>query len=384
MTDMRVRVLSVQTKLLGNKTYGELLRRRFAASERIEFDAHWNDEQTVLRIPGLKRLFWTRPPSAWLRARNLDLYPMRYELGTSLLARRVLAREVRARRPDVLHLHSQCIGLLAGDFMARTPTVLSADMTMMQAAEQQTAAGWRWTYRPSFALERAAFHRAAAIVVFSEWAARSVIVGHGVPPARVHVLPPGVDTAWFARLAARRAARPPNARTKILFIGGDFERKGGPALVRVFRERFAAEGCELHLVSGAAPAFEDPQITVHRDVAAYSSAWEDLYVDADVFVMPTRGDASPHVYVEAMAAGLPVIGTSVGSAAETIVDGLCGFLLAPDDDRALAERLGDLVGDPQLRRIFGEHGRARVAERFDAEANGLRLEDLFAALAAER
>jgi glycosyltransferase involved in cell wall biosynthesis len=376
----RVRVLSVQTTLLGNRTYAEQLRAAFADSERIAFDAHWSPEQRELRFPGLKRLFWTRNPLRWVRERNLDFYTTRYEVGTSLLVRRLLARELAAGAPDVLHLHSQNLALLASDLMRRVPTVVTADMTMMQTTEQHAAQGWAWTYAPSRRLEAAALRNAAAVVTFSDWAARSMIEGHGLAPERVRVVPPGVDLEHFGDLdPAQRGA---GGVRRVLFVGGEFARKGGPTLVEVFLAQFADAGVELHVVTGdqtTVPAH--PRIVVHRGVKAFSPEWQRLYAQADLFVMPTRRDASPFVFVEAMAAGIPVIGTTVGAVPEMVVEGETGFIVAPDDRRALAERMRLLLDDEALRRRIGQNGRRHVSTRYDARRNAQRLEQIFVEVA---
>jgi len=376
-----VHVLSIQTTLLGNRTYGNLLRRLFAESTRVRFDAHWNAEHRELRVPGLRSLFWRRVPGRFVQARNLDFFPTRYEVGTSLLARMVLRRELRRARPDVVHFHTQCLALLSNALMQRIPTVVTVDMTAMQTAEQQAPRSSRWTYAPSFALERATFRRAAAIVTFSEWAARSVTGEHGVDAARVHVVPPGVNLGAFDDVLALRRTLPPVRTRTILFIGGEFERKGGPALVRAFRRYVPDPDVELHLVSASAPTSDDPRIVVHRHVEAYSTEWRTLYARADVFAMPTRGDASPHVFAEAMAAGIPAIGTRVGSIAETIVDGECGYVVDRDDDAALGDRLRRLLDDEPRRRAFGEAGRRRAERLYDATVNAARLEAIFVAAA---
>ncbi|HYZ17526.1 MAG TPA: glycosyltransferase family 4 protein [Candidatus Acidoferrum sp.] len=371
-----VRVLSVQTTLLGNRTYAELLRGAFADSSRITFDAHWSPEQREMRIPGLKRLFWTRNPLRWVRKHNLDFYTARYEIGTSLLVRRFVKRKLAETRPNVLHLHSQNLALLSVDLMRSIPTVITADMTAMQTAQQHAPPGWAWTYAPNRRLEGAAFRAARAVATFSAWAARSIVEGHRVAPERVHVVPPGVDLQHFRDLdASRRASE--RAR-RIVFVGGEFVRKGGLDLVAVFLERFAADGVELHVVtSPEASVPAHPQIVVHRGVKAFSPEWRRVYEEADLFVMPTRADAAPFVFVEAMAAGIPVIGTTVGAVPEMIAENETGFVVAPGDRRALADRIALLLEDGALRRRMGESGQRRVAAHYDARVNAARLEQIF-------
>ncbi|HYZ16831.1 MAG TPA: glycosyltransferase family 4 protein [Candidatus Acidoferrum sp.] len=374
-----VRVLSVQTTLLGNRTYGELLRRMLPDVESIEFHAEWNPEPSAIRIPGLKRFFWTRNPLRAVRERNLDFYTARYELGTSFLARGLAKRRCAELHPDVLHLHSQNLALLAGPLARRIPIVITADMTAYQTAEQTVARRWRWTYSPNARLEGVAFRAAAAVVTFSHWAARSVITQHGVDPSRVHVIPPGVERRLFAGLDAARERTGP---LRMLFVGGEFNRKGGPLLVRTFLRGFGErDDVELHIVSGQAQVPKHPRIVVHRDVAPYSPAWHDLYAAADLFVLPTLRDASPHVVVEAMAAGLPVVATPVGSIVEMVDDGRTGILVAPGDEASLARALVTLLDDVALRRRFGSAGAARVVESFDAQINARALARVFVSAA---
>ena len=380
----RVRVLSLQTALLGNRTYGELLRSLLATSDVVNFEARWSPDWTEFKTRGLGYFFWRQAALPWLRERNLDFFKTRYELGTSFIARAALVEAMREIRPDVLHVHSQCIALLANDLFRSVPTVISADMTAHQTAAQEAPAGFRWTYKPSHVLERRAFRSAAAVVTFSQWAADAVIAEYGLAPERVHAIPPGTNLRAFDAIRAARRARAAGEPVSILFIGGEFERKGGDSLVRTFIERFGGQNVRLHLVTFATDIPAHEQIVVHHGVRPFSAEWSALYSAADVFVMPTRRDASPHVFIEAMASGIPAIGTAVGSIAETIVDGETGFIVAPEDERALGDRIAVLVDDPALRRRFGDAGRARAERMYDATRNIRRLERLFVDVAKAR
>ncbi len=380
----RVRVLSLQTALLGNRTYGELLRHLLATSDVVNFDARWSPDWTEFKTRGLGYFFWRQAASPWVRERNLDFFKTRYELGTSFTARKALGEAMHAVGPDVLHVHSQGIALLATDLFGSVPTVISADITARQTAAQEAPTAYRWTYEPSAMLEGRAFRSATAVVALSQWAADAVIAEHGLAPERVHAIPPGTDLIAFDAI---RAARRPNSAgepVSILFVGGEFERKGGDFLVRTFVERFGKQNVRLNLVTHATNIPAHEQIVVHHGVRPFSPEWSALYSAADVFVMPTRRDASPHVFIEAMAAGIPAIGTAIGSIAEAIVDGETGFIVAPEDGRALGDRIAVLVDDPALRRRFGDAGRARAERLYDATRNIRRLERLFVDVAKAR
>jgi len=84
----------------------------------------------------------------------------------------------------------------------------------------------------------------------------------------------------------------------------------------------------------------------------------------DVFALPSRFEGLPLCFAEAMACGLPVVGTDVVGVNEIVVDGETGYLVPSDDHEALAERIVELLRDEDLRRRMGEAGRRRVEEHF--------------------
>ena len=91
----------------------------------------------------------------------------------------------------------------------------------------------------------------------------------------------------------------------------------------------------------------------------------ELLATADVFALSSRSEGLPVSILEAMAAGLPVVASSVGGVSEEVVDGVSGLLVPPGDASALARALGRLVEDRELRRGLGAAGRARALEHFD-------------------
>ena len=88
------------------------------------------------------------------------------------------------------------------------------------------------------------------------------------------------------------------------------------------------------------------------------------YGTADVFCLPSLYEGFPLAILEAMAAGLPVVSTTVSGIPEAVEHGVTGLLVPPEDASGLAAALGALVADPELRRSMGDAGRRRVAEEF--------------------
>jgi glycosyltransferase involved in cell wall biosynthesis len=91
----------------------------------------------------------------------------------------------------------------------------------------------------------------------------------------------------------------------------------------------------------------------------------ELLASSDVFVLSSRSEGLPVSALEAMAAELPVVASDVGGLAELVVDGETGILVPAGDEAALAEALGRLVQDRELRQSLGAAGRARAESSFD-------------------
>ena len=170
----------------------------------------------------------------------------------------------------------------------------------------------------------------------------------------------------------------------MLFVGGDLARKGGHVLLEAFTEMRAALAARpggdaidvrLDLVTKTEVPDTDG-VTVHQGLGANSRELIDLYHAADVFCLPTFGDCLPMVLSEAGAAGLPLVSTAVAGIPEIVEDGVTGLLVPPGDAKALETALTRLVEQPALRRRLGDGAKARVAARYDADANGAELVDL--------
>lgn len=103
--------------------------------------------------------------------------------------------------------------------------------------------------------------------------------------------------------------------------------------------------------------------------------------ETDVFVLPSYAEGVPVTLMEALGSAVPVVATQVGGVSELVEHERNGFIVRPGDGVELAERLIELVGDPELRQRFGDHGRSLVEAEFDNDTEAARLAMLFRATA---
>ena len=278
-------------------------------------------------------------------------------------------------RLDAALFHTQVTALFSAGLMRRMPSVISLDATPLQ----YDALGAFYGHAPSGnarlealkkRLNQRAFQSARHLVAWSQWAKDSLVADYGVPADKITVIPPGIDTArWDFDRSARRSG-PVN----LLFVGGDFARKGGDTLLEAFARLPASLDVHLHVVTKTRGVGESlPNVTVRHDVAPNSEPLLKLFAQADLFVFPTRGDCLPLAVMEALASGLPVVTTTVGALPEAVTHGETGWIVPPDDAAALAGALTALAGDAPLRARLACQARAVGRERFDAAKNYGRL-----------
>src|SRR5690606_908825 len=158
-----------------------------------------------------------------------------------------------------------------------------------------------------------------------------------------------------ARFFSIDRSRVEHRTPRILFVGGDFERKGGTELLQAFRAR--SREAELTIVTESEIPDLPEGTRVLRGLRPGSPELLRAYAESDIFCLPTRADCTPIVLAEAMAAGLPVITTRVGSNHETIADGETGLLVDVGDTAGLTTTLNVLLEDPCRRRIIGARAR---------------------------
>jgi|SRR5579859_4706145 len=325
-------------------------------------------------------------PGGWIE--RLPLLPA----GPKGVARAALqVRQGLRQAPyDAVLFNSQALCLWVRGTMRRVPSVVVTDVTpqqfdLMGAFYGHSAARDSALSRYKQRVNVDVYRSARLIAPWSNWTKASLMRDYGVSAEKIVVVPPGVDVEQWApppdeTRAASLAAS--NGLPRVLFVGGDFARKGGPLLLEWFQARGAGR-CELHLVTRQPPVLQEPLpgLHLHTNLEANDPRLMQLYRESHVFVLPTLADCFGVASIEAMATGLPVITTDVGGVPDIVEDGQQGFLIAPQDGAALAAGLDRLLSDAPLRQAMGGRARARVLDRFDARKNAEQLIDLMKGLA---
>lgn len=302
---------------------------------------------------------------------------VRWHLARSWAARRLITQQLRTVPPDVVHLTTDQVSFLLGRLHRRVPHVLSLDSLIIDWVHQQRGLpldpfNSPLHLAPIAVLERRALQRAALVVAWTETVLDRVQTL--APASRVVCLHPGLDLAPFRRRDAR-GPRPPGPM-RVLFIGGRWQEKGGPLLLDALGPELGSS-VELDVVTTEDVAVTNG-VTVHRAQPG-SNVIADLLSRADVLALPTSSDACPWVVLEAMASGVPVVSTPVGSIPEMLNAGGSdpgGVVTPVGDVEALREALFSLFDDHARRQAMAGAGQARVAARYDAKVNTPRLVEL--------
>lgn len=247
---------------------------------------------------------------------------------------------------------------------------------------------WGWWFHPKF-WQRGFFQHPSAAFAAS-WAIRDGFLGSPpfMPPERMPVLPPGVDTGRFrpgVDGSAVRADAGVNADAPLVALiarfqdvkGHDvFQEMARLVALEIPEARFIVAGENVHGVSADDAykarilqiAREDPLLRERLIYLGFRADAERVIAAADVVVCSSQFESYGMVNVEAMSSGKPVVSTRRGGPSETVVHGETGFLVDAGDAAGFAQYVITLLRDLALRQRMGAAGRARVEQHFSAQA----------------
>jgi glycosyltransferase involved in cell wall biosynthesis len=308
----------------------------------------------------------------WLQ-RNLSLF-------ADFAALLRLVGLIRSQRPDVLHTHTAKAGALG-----RAAALLSGHArpeVVVHTYHGHVLTGY---FSPLMSkvflgVERFLAHSTDALVAVSP-EVRDDLVGLGVAPAsKFVVVRLGLDLE-------QRIAAPENARELlrdelsvephqflIVWLGRMTEIKRVDDLLRAFADvRGRGVDAVLALVGDGPNRGGLEQLAEQlgiRDAVRFTGFRRDvgsIYRASDVVALSSANEGTPVSLIEALAAGCAVVTTDVGGAVDVLDGGRVGFLVPAGDTKAFADRLEDLVRQPELRHEFGAAGREHVLARYSVD-----------------
>jgi len=223
-------------------------------------------------------------------------------------------------------------------------------------------------------------HEAALFVCVSDFV-RERLIARGFPPEKLEVIHQGVD------MTAAESGKPPQNGPYAVFVGRFVEKKGIEHLIDAMR-LIEHRGMELGLVLiGDGPLASELKRRARGLNQAWFLGWQPnqevrRWMRSAVAVcVPSvaaqSGDSEglPTVIFEAMAEGVPVVGSRHAGIAEAVEHQQTGILVPPGDPVALAEALAGLVAAPEMQLRLGLAARLAAGERFDVMRQSRRLED---------
>lgn len=286
--------------------------------------------------------------------------------------------DLRALRPRILHAHFGRGGALALPIARALGIPLVVTFHGADATKETHYR--RHLVPPIYARRLAALQREAALFVCVSGFVRDRLLERGFPPDKLEVIHQGVE------IGGEPPAPPDADDPYVLFVGRFVEKKGVPSLIEAMR-LLAGRGVVARLVligdgplagalreqarglSGVSFRGWLPNDEVRRAMRSAAALCVPSMTARD-------GDSEglPTVIFEAMAEGVPVVGSDHAGIPEAIAHGRTGFVVPAGDPPALAEALAGLIADRDLRRRLGAAARADAAVRFSALGQSRRLE----------
>lgn len=208
-------------------------------------------------------------------------------------------------------------------------------------------------------MERSIYHHSSLCFTMSTNIASSLIEQYHCSAEKVKCVYAGKNTA--ASTASDHIDR--YRRKNILFVGVDWERKGGPLLVSAFENVLRVHPDSTLTIVGCSPGIDLPNVSVVgriplEDVNKY-------YQAASIFCMPTNIEPFGVAFIEASANRLPIIGTNIGALPDIVTEGESGFLIPPGDQLQLESRLNMLLNKPDQCQRLGRDGFLKNELRYN-------------------
>lgn len=234
-------------------------------------------------------------------------------------------------------------------------------------------------------IERRAIQKAQLLIYRSPWAAESAVRDYAAAPERVHAIPNGANIDDPPPAADEVLGRKQGLACRLLFLGVDWNRKGGDIAYRTLEQLNEAGVRSELIVCGCQPTLpsvkEDPRVTIipflHKDQPDHRQLMANLFRAADFLLLPTRADCFLNAASEASAYGIPSIVTDTGGVSAAVENGKNGYLLpleAGADD--YASLIAEIYRDGERYARLARSSRTLFETRLNWDTWALTLREL--------
>ena len=214
--------------------------------------------------------------------------------------------------------------------------------------------------------------RLVATKVAKKMVQSSFVSDFGIDTKKVFPVGAGINLSRILNVEGKAYDNP-----RILFVGKDFKRKGGEDLMNAFKlVRKEIENAELTIIGPHLGEVPKGVRSLGEISKLTSNGLDQLlneYKRASVFVLPSLYEPFGIVFAEAMAHRLPCIGTRLCAMPEIIQNGETGFLVPPNDPKALAEKIVLLLKNPEQCRELGNKGYQHYAKNYTWQAVAMQI-----------
>lgn len=191
----------------------------------------------------------------------------------------------------------------------------------------------------------------------SPWCSDNLQTHYGLPQGSTAVVRPPIDLEYWKPTETPKRSD----RFDISFVGGQFERKGGPLLLEIAKDP-RLSGCHWHLVTSH-PGSSTDNVTFYNGLTPDTDSLREIVRSSHLFVLPTKLDCSSLASVEAGAVGVPVVVSNVGGIGDIVETDVNGRLLQSQDPEELIQAILHYRRHDEQRARHGETGRQRAVER---------------------
>jgi glycosyltransferase involved in cell wall biosynthesis len=309
-----------------------------------------------------------------LHGRDLEVVPIQVAARSYHAERAAIANLCDRLRPDVVHTHGYRADVVDAGVARRLGI---ATLTTVHGFT-----GGDWKNRLYELLQRRAFRRFDAVVAVSR-PLGNALAADGVPRGRLHVIQNAWDgaVALLERPAARRALGVPDEGFRVGWVGR-MSREKGPDVILQALALLGDAPVELSMLGDGE---ERTRLQSRGEVlgVAARTTWHGTVDEAaplfpafDVFVLSSRTEGTPMALFEAMAAGVPVVATTVGGVPD-VVSAAEAILVPPDDPASLADAVRETLGNPAAARDRARAARRRLEREFAVQPWLERYETLY-------